>query len=90
MTQTHYSQEAPFPAFCAGTTLLTCADAVSLGDFPAPEPRKVSELGTREEQRRIYQGPRLSDRATGGPDAGPLIERFSCLFKDREWGDKRY
>ncbi|RSH90670.1 hypothetical protein EHS25_001275 [Saitozyma podzolica] len=43
----------------------------------------TSALGTREEQRRIYLGPKLSDRATGGPDAGPLIERFSCLFKDQ-------
>lgn len=51
---------------------------------PAPDPRPTSALGTREEQRRIYLGPKLSDRATGGPDAGPLIERFSCLFKDRE------
>jgi len=50
---------------------------------PAPTPTPTSALGTREEQRRIYMGPKLSDRATGGPDAGPLIERFSCLFKDR-------
>lgn len=54
--------------------------------FPAPpDPRPSSIIGSREEQRRIYLGPKLSDRATGGPDAGPLIERFSCLFKDREW-----
>lgn len=78
-------------------TLISCLTNFSLtgdGDtssgpavtrFPkAPPPREVSELGTREEQRRIYLGPKLSDRATGGPDAGPLIERFSCLFKDRE------
>lgn len=53
--------------------------------FPAPPPpRESSALGSREEQRRIYLGPKLSDRATGGPDAGPLIERFSCLFKNRE------
>ena len=54
--------------------------------FPQPRPPvPSSQLGTREEQRRIYLGPKLSDRATGGPDAGPLIERFSCLFKDRAW-----
>jgi 1-aminocyclopropane-1-carboxylate synthase len=52
--------------------------------FPAPAtPVASSKLGSREEQRKIYLGPKLSDRATGGPDAGPLIERFSCLFKDR-------
>lgn len=51
---------------------------------PSPAPMPTSPLGTRAEQRRIYLGPKLSDRATGGPDAGPLIERFSCLFKDRE------
>lgn len=54
--------------------------------FPHPAPAPPSStLGSREEQRRIYLGPKLSDRATGGPDAGPLIERFSCLFKDREF-----
>lgn len=53
--------------------------------FPPAAPAAPSSvLGTREEQRRIYLGPKLSDRATGGPDAGPLIERFSCLFKDRK------
>jgi hypothetical protein len=56
------------------------------GRFPdPPKPRESSVLGSRSEQRRIYLGPKLSDRATGGPDAGPLIERFSCLFKDRGW-----
>lgn len=54
--------------------------------FPrAPAPRPSSIIGSRQEQRRIYLGPKLSDRATGGPDAGPLIERFSCLFKDRRF-----
>jgi 1-aminocyclopropane-1-carboxylate synthase len=53
--------------------------------FPHPAAAAPSSvLGTRAEQRRIYLGPKLSDRATGGPDAGPLIERFSCLFKDRK------
>lgn len=53
--------------------------------FPdAPRARESSPLASRSEQRRIYLGPKLSDRATGGPDAGPLIERFSCLFKDRK------
>jgi len=52
--------------------------------FPdLPPPRLSSPLTSRTEQRKIYLGPKLSDRATGGPDAGPLIERFSCLFKDR-------
>ena len=52
--------------------------------FPLPpKAQPSSALGTREEQRKVYLGPKLSDRATGGPDAGPLIERFSCLFKDR-------
>ncbi|WWC66900.1 uncharacterized protein I206_100807 [Kwoniella pini CBS 10737] len=52
--------------------------------FPKPPPpRPSSILGTREEQRKIYLGPKLSDRATGGPDAGPLIDRFSCLFQDQ-------
>jgi hypothetical protein len=71
-------------------TLMSCLTHFSLGcgsdGFPpALPPPPTSALGTREEQRRIYLGPKLSDRATGGPDAGPLIERFSCLFKDREW-----
>jgi len=53
--------------------------------FPdLPPPRLSSPLTSRVEQRKIYLGPKLSDRATGGPDAGPLIERFSCLFKDRK------
>ncbi|KAK8845419.1 hypothetical protein IAR55_006132 [Kwoniella newhampshirensis] len=52
--------------------------------FPKPPPPVPSSaLGSREDQRRIYLGPKLSDRATGGPDAGPLIERFSCLFQDQ-------
>lgn len=60
-------------------------NAHAKGRFPdPPRPRESSVLGSRSEQRRIYLGPKLSDRATGGPDAGPLIERFSCLFKDRE------
>ena len=59
--------------------------AKAKGRFPEPpRPRESSVLGSRSEQRRVYLGPKLSDRATGGPDAGPLIERFSCLFKDRE------
>lgn len=80
-------------ASCAQSeTLISCLTHLSLcspacgGDahFPAvPPPRASSKLGSREEQRRVYLGPKLSDRATGGPDAGPLIERFSCLFKDR-------
>jgi hypothetical protein len=69
-------------------TLISCLTNFTLtGDdsFPkAAPPQPSSALGSREEQRRIYLGPKLSDRATGGPDAGPLIERFSCLFKDRE------
>lgn len=81
-------------------TLISCLTHLSLASLPSPggskggpvvtrfpqppQPRESSALGTREEQRRIYLGPKLSDRATGGPDAGPLIERFSCLFKDRE------
>ncbi|ORY25180.1 pyridoxal phosphate-dependent transferase [Naematelia encephala] len=72
-------------------TLISCLDHLSLGGsgpittrFPRPpSPRPSSQIGTREDQRRIYLGPKLSDRATGGPDAGPLIERFSCLFKDQ-------
>ncbi len=79
-------------------TLISCLTHLSLSSlssqtagpvitrFPAPPPPVPSSLlGSREEQRRIYLGPKLSDRATGGPDAGPLIERFSCLFKDREY-----
>jgi 1-aminocyclopropane-1-carboxylate synthase len=59
-------------------------DGPVVSRFPQPAPAAPSSsLGTRAEQRRIYLGPKLSDRATGGPDAGPLIERFSCLFKDR-------
>ncbi|KAL1405968.1 hypothetical protein Q8F55_007650 [Vanrija albida] len=73
-------------------TLISCFDHMSLSSmpgtptkprFPAPVHRESTPLGTREQQRRIYLGPKLSDRATGGPDAGPLIERFSCLFKDQ-------
>jgi 1-aminocyclopropane-1-carboxylate synthase len=58
---------------------------VSKHRFPdLPSPRPSSRIASRSQQRRIYLGPKLSDRATGGPDAGPLIERFSCLFKDRK------
>lgn len=59
-------------------------DAVKKRFPDPPAPRASSPLASRSEQRRIYLGPKLSDRATGGPDAGPLIERFSCLFKDRQ------
>ncbi|WWC58053.1 uncharacterized protein I303_100588 [Kwoniella dejecticola CBS 10117] len=66
---------------------LSAKDGVSgpiVTRFPKPPPpRESSVLGTREEQRKIYLGPKLSDRATGGPDAGPLIDRFSCLFQDQ-------
>ncbi|KAI9635941.1 pyridoxal phosphate-dependent transferase [Dioszegia hungarica] len=60
-------------------TLIGCLAGLSISTLPS-----LSSLdGESEEQRRIYLGPKLSDRATGGPDAGPLIERFSCLFKDQ-------
>ncbi|WVW81724.1 hypothetical protein I302_103720 [Kwoniella bestiolae CBS 10118] len=79
-------------------TLISCFGSLSVSSLPPkagsggpvitrfprpPPPQPSSELGTREEQRRIYLGPKLSDRATGGPDAGPLIDRFSCLFQDQ-------
>ncbi|KAK1926199.1 pyridoxal phosphate-dependent transferase [Papiliotrema laurentii] len=82
-----------FPESAKGTpeTLISCFDHLVLcaapchdAHFPPqPAPRPSSKIGSRAEQRRIYLGPKLSDRATGGPDAGPLIERFSCLFKDQ-------
>ncbi|OCF34966.1 hypothetical protein I316_03513 [Kwoniella heveanensis BCC8398] len=78
-------------------TLISCFSTLSVcslpplpasgkgpGRFPRlPPPQPSSTIGTRAEQRRIYLGPKLSDRATGGPDAGPLIDRFSCLFQDQ-------
>lgn len=90
-----YSMQVPIgisqlpsgPSGC--NTLIGCFNHLSLNSsksrFPAPPRAEPSPIGTRDEQRRIYHGPKLSDRATGGPDAGPLIERFSCLFKDREY-----
>lgn len=90
-----YSMQVPIgisqlPAGPSGcNTLIGCFNHLSLNSsksrFPAPPKSVASPLGTRDEQRKIYHGPKLSDRATGGPDAGPLIERFSCLFKDREY-----
>ncbi|WRT63638.1 uncharacterized protein IL334_000561 [Kwoniella shivajii] len=78
-------------------TLISCFGTLSIPSIPSngksgliinrfpkpPPPQPSSALGTREEQRKIYLGPKLSDRATGGPDAGPLIDRFSCLFQDQ-------
>ncbi|WVQ80398.1 hypothetical protein IAT38_002503 [Cryptococcus sp. DSM 104549] len=74
-------------------TLMACFAHLSISNqprgrggerFPRPaSPRPSSIIGSREEQRKLYHGPKLSDRATGGPDAGPLIERFSCLFQDQ-------
>ncbi|CAK9786745.1 PLP-dependent transferase [Cutaneotrichosporon oleaginosum] len=75
------------PVGCA--TLIGCFSHLALCNAagprfpPKPQPAPSTPLGSREEQRRIYLGPKLSARATGGPDAGPLIERFSCLFKDQ-------
>lgn len=90
-----YSMQVPIgisqlPAGPSGcNTLIGCFNHLSLNSsksrFPTPPKPVASPLGTRDEQRKIYHGPKLSDRATGGPDAGPLIERFSCLFKDREY-----
>lgn len=93
---THYSLQAPQgipripdePVGC--NTLMGCFSHLTICTDsgrrfpPGPGPAPSTPLGSREEQRRIYLGPALSTRATGGPDAGPLIERFSCLFKDRE------
>lgn len=90
-----YSMQVPIgisalpsgPSGC--NTLIGCFNHLSLSSggksrYPAPPKPAPSPLGTRDEQRKVYYGPKLSDRATGGPDAGPLIERFACLFKDRE------
>ena len=85
--RTTYEQE---PEHQSSDTLISCFSHLALcsdaqNPFPSTlPPRASSKLGTREEQRKVYAGPKLSDRATGGPDAGPLIERFSCLFRDRE------
>ncbi|WVN87327.1 uncharacterized protein L203_102505 [Cryptococcus depauperatus CBS 7841] len=58
-------------------------------DDHAHEPDNESEkkrTDLSDTQRRsvlTYAGPKMSDRATQGPDAGPLIDRFSCLFQDQ-------
>lgn len=76
----------PIPCSSSSLSASKCTGGPLVTRFPAPpKPNPSSTLGTREEQRRVYLGPKLSDRATGGPDAGPLIERFSCLFKDRKF-----
>ncbi|EIW73272.1 hypothetical protein TREMEDRAFT_24846 [Tremella mesenterica DSM 1558] len=64
-------------------TLMSCLTNMSLSSLPMPPALGNDEDDDDAEQRRIYLGPKLSDRATGGPDAGPLIERFSCLFRDQ-------
>ncbi|WVR03444.1 hypothetical protein IAU60_000435 [Kwoniella sp. DSM 27419] len=86
-----YREKTSLDSAEASDTLISCFATLSVsgvsgeaGRFPRPAPPAPSSaLGTRDEQRRIYLGPKLSDRATGGPDAGPLIDRFSCLFQDQ-------
>ncbi|WWC85745.1 uncharacterized protein L201_000611 [Kwoniella dendrophila CBS 6074] len=92
-----YRESTSLDGIAEPDTLISCFGSLSVACLPAstrggpvitrfpkpPPPRPSSRLGTREEQRRIYLGPKLSDRSTGGPDAGPLIDRFSCLFQDQ-------
>lgn len=71
----------------SGDTLMSCFGTLSIPSLPLEdESAEINDLSTHEKgaQTKCYPGPKLSDRATHGPDAGPLIDRFSCLFQDRE------
>ncbi|OWZ30063.1 hypothetical protein C356_06044 [Cryptococcus neoformans c45] len=70
----------------SGDTLMSCFGTLSIPSLPLEdESAEINNLSTHEKgaQTKCYPGPKLSDRATQGPDAGPLIDRFSCLFQDQ-------
>ncbi|UOH83891.1 hypothetical protein LQV05_006629 [Cryptococcus neoformans] len=82
----------------SGDTLMSCFGTLSIPSLPLEdESAEINNLSTHEKgaQTKCYPGPKLSDRATQGPDAGPLIDRFSCLFQDHLsygdslWGSRR-
>ncbi|WVQ76353.1 hypothetical protein IAR50_006018 [Cryptococcus sp. DSM 104548] len=56
-------------------TLMSCFGTISVSSLAALE----GTAGAKKD----YPGPSFSSRATTGPDAGPLIDRFSCLFKNQ-------
>lgn len=66
-----------------GDTLISCFGTLSISSLP-PKGASTEVIGAPSARAKLYPGPKLSDRATQGPDAGPLIDRFSCLFQDRE------
>ncbi|ODO01973.1 hypothetical protein L198_02704 [Cryptococcus wingfieldii CBS 7118] len=57
-------------------TLMSCFGTISISSLATLE---RSTAGAQKD----YPGPHFSSRATTGPDAGPLIDRFSCLFKNQ-------
>lgn len=63
-------------------TLISCFGTLSISSLPLKD--ESTEVISTSAATKLYPGPKLSDRATQGPDAGPLIDRFSCLFQDRE------
>lgn len=66
-----------------GDTLISCFGTLSISSLPLKD-ESTEVIGAPSARTKLYPGPKLSDRATQGPDAGPLIDRFSCLFQDRE------
>lgn len=72
----------------SGDTLMSCFGTLTIPSLPLKD-ESAEVVGSAHDnhtgvQTKCYPGPKLSDRATQGPDAGPLIDRFSCLFQDRE------
>ncbi|KAL0243943.1 hypothetical protein I308_105206 [Cryptococcus tetragattii IND107] len=65
-----------------GDTLISCFGTLSISSLP-PKGESTEVIGAPSARAKLYPGPKLSDRATQGPDAGPLIDRFSCLFQDQ-------
>ncbi|KGB77237.2 hypothetical protein CNBG_3075 [Cryptococcus deuterogattii R265] len=65
-----------------GDTLISCFGTLSISSLPLKD-ESTEVIGAPSARTKLYPGPKLSDRATQGPDAGPLIDRFSCLFQDQ-------
>lgn len=80
-----YGVASPFPLSEGLSHLALSADAP---EFPHPKPASPhfaddsSSEVSKQASRRLYGGPSLSLRSTGGPDAGPLVERYNLILFD--------